>query len=350
MLIAELYNYQQCSIIAYIVIRFNEVMTLMVKLTINGKQELLKPDKYIGSCEIWPNSSNYSFNHEEHQNTDEGQLMQLDSAVIANLNKLKSLVGLEQVKQNIYEICAYISIQKKRRQLNLPAESQTLHMIFMGAPGTGKTTIARILGEIFKNLTYLPSGHLVEVERADLVGEYIGQTAQKTKKQIEKAQGGILFVDEAYALARGGSTDFGKEAIDTLVKSMEDYKDNLVVILAGYQEEMKVFLKSNPGLSSRFPIQISFPDYTEQQLIKIADKMLEDRKYFLETPAKKILAKMIRTELNSHEMNFSNARFVRNLIEKSIRRQAMRLVKKQFLNKSDLMCLKADDLINPDST
>lgn len=325
------------------------MVLFMVKININGKTE--DSDQYILSHESMAKDNSKVFNNENSGINSNGEsFFHLSDNVLRSLNKMERLVGLEKVKRNIYEICAYIAIQNKRQQLNLSVESQTLHMLFMGSPGTGKTTVARILGEIFKELDYLPSGHLVEVERADLVGEYIGQTAQKTKKQIDNALGGILFIDEAYALARGGSTDFGKEAIDTLVKSMEDYKDRLVVILAGYKDEMKLFLKSNPGLSSRFPIHIEFPNYTGEQLLAIAEKMLEERQYYMDKVARKYLFEIINSELSQREINFSNARFIRNLIEKSIRRQAIRLINKEKIKKNDLIYLKAEDIDHPGSS
>ena len=152
-------------------------------------------------------------------------------------------------------------------------------MVFSGNPGTGKTTVARIMSRLLKEMGILSKGHLVEVERADLVGEYIGHTAQKTREHVKRALGGILFIDEAYSLARGGEKDFGKEAIDTLVKSMEDHREEFVLILAGYSLEMERFLRSNPGLPSRFPIHLTFPDFTIEELMEIADRMLKKRQY-----------------------------------------------------------------------
>jgi len=170
--------------------------------------------------------------------------------------------------------------------MGLLSEPLVLHMIFKGNPGTGKTTVARILGKAFVSIGLLTKGHLIEVERADLVGEYIGQTAQKTRKMIDEALGGILFIDEAYSLARGGERDFGKEAIDTLVKAMEDNKDDMILILAGYKDEMEYFLRTNPGLKSRFPIHLEFADYKIGELMQIAAKMVEERQYILTSGAR----------------------------------------------------------------
>ena len=207
------------------------------------------------------------------------------------LADLDAFIGLESVKELVREVQAFVEIQQRRSKARLATEPMALHMIFKGNPGTGKTTVARIFGRMFEAMGVLPKGHLVECERADLVGEYIGHTAQKTREQIRQALGGILFIDEAYSLARGGEKDFGKEAIDTLVKAMEDKKDQLVLILAGYRREMELFLQTNPGLRSRFPIQIDFPDYKTAELIQIADLMLKQREYRLTEGARPPLAR-----------------------------------------------------------
>lgn len=259
------------------------------------------------------------------------------------LLELNSLVGLRSVKRLIEEIYSYVEIQKKRQKEKLASEPLGLHMIFKGNPGTGKTTVARISGRLFKEVGVLPKGHLVEVERADLVGEFIGHTAQKTRDQVKRALGGILFIDEAYSLARGGEKDFGKEAIDALVKGMEDHRDNLILILAGYHDEMDWFIEANPGLRSRFPIHISFPDYSNDELLAIADLMLQQRQYFLSRGAREEFRFVIEKEHKRHEHS-GNARLVRNLIERAIRRQAVRLLQKNCeLSRDDLMVIKRED-------
>lgn len=242
--------------------------------------------------------------------------------------ELDELIGLREVKELVREIYAYAQIQRKRQAAGLTADTQALHMVFRGNPGTGKTTVARLLGEIFRSIGVLPRGHLVEVERADLVGEYVGHTAQKTREQVRRAVGGILFVDEAYSLARGGDKDFGKEAIDTLVKAMEDYRGQLVLILAGYRMEMDMFLASNPGLRSRFPVQIDFPDYTVEELLAIARQMLRRSQYELTADAQGRLLRYLRDLAQTSALPHGNARLVRNLVERAIRRQAVRLVRK----------------------
>lgn len=264
--------------------------------------------------------------------------------VQAILQELDALIGLEAVKKLIWELQAFIEIQKKRAKENLITEMPVLHMLFKGNPGTGKTTVARIVGNLFKEMGLLKRGHVIEVERADLVGEYIGHTALKTREQIKYALGGILFIDEAYSLARGGERDFGKEAIDTMVKAIEDYKDNLILILAGYRDEMNWFLESNPGLHSRFPLQIDFPDFTIKELIAIAEQMLQKRDYQFTEEAKKELENILIHKISVAQEQNGNARLVRNLIEKAMRRQAVRLVNQLHLTRNDLLLITWNDL------
>ena len=189
----------------------------------------------------------------------------------------------------------------------------------------------------------LQKGHVIECERADLVGEYIGHTAQKTRDQVKKALGGVLFIDEAYSLARGGEKDFGKEAIDALVKAMEDNKNNLILILAGYRNEMDWFMQTNPGLRSRFPIHIDFPDYTIEELLSIAESMLKTRQYELTSDARDALRFMLQGILNTHPYA-GNARLVRNMIELTIRKQAVRLYQRPNSTRDELMQILACDL------
>ncbi len=275
-----------------------------------------------------------------------GQVAQVERELRVRqaLADLDELIGLEKVKHMVRELRAFISIQQQRRIHDLAAEPLVLHMVFRGNPGTGKTTVARILGKVFREMGVLKEGHLVEVERADLVGEYIGHTAQKTREQLKKAEGGILFIDEAYALARGGQKDFGKEAIDTLVKAMEDMKDRLVLILAGYQMEMIRFLEANPGLRSRFPIHIEFPDFTLDELMEIADAMMSRRQYVFGPGARQRLRGILETKLLEGSCNAGNARLVRNIIEAAQRRHALRLVDRENLGRDELMTIVGDDL------
>ena len=260
--------------------------------------------------------------------------------------ELGALVGMEEMKKMIKEIYAWIYINKKREEIGLKAGKQALHMMFKGNPGTGKTTVARLIGKLFQKMNVLAKGHLIEAERADLVGEYIGHTAQKTRDLIKKANGGILFIDEAYSLGRGGEKDFGKEAIDTLVKHMEDKQHEFILILAGYSREMDYFLTLNPGLHSRFPLVIDFPDYSINQLMEIGDMMLKEREYNLSHEAEKKLREhllWVKTVLNPS--SFSNGRYIRNILEKSIRAQAMRLLMRNSFDRHELMTIRSNDLI-----
>jgi stage V sporulation protein K len=267
-----------------------------------------------------------------------------DAGVNDAISELDSLVGLTAVKALIRELVAYVRIQRIREMRQLASESLVLHMVFSGNPGTGKTTCARLMGKIFHEMGVLEKGHLVERERADLVGEYIGHTAQKTRDQIKKALGGILFIDEAYSLASGGEKDFGKESISTLIKAMEDNRDRFIVILAGYREEMAKFVQSNPGIRSRFPIHIEFPDYTTEELMLIADLMLKKRDYRLDLAARAKLEAMLSRNLGPASEHSGNARLVRNLIERAIRLQALRLVDRKQLTREELMLIRREDI------
>lgn len=262
--------------------------------------------------------------------------------------EFSDFIGMNKLKETIKEIYANIQINQKREQVGLKCQKQVLHMLFKGNPGTGKTTVARKLAQSFYEMNVLSKGHFIEAERADLVGEYIGHTAQKTRDLIQKAMGGVLFVDEAYSLARGGDKDFGKEAIDTLVKHMEDSQSEFILILAGYPREMENFLSLNPGLKSRFPIVLDFEDYSVDQLMDIAKQMADEREYRLTTEAEWKLRDFLLKQKHRDSMNFSNARFVRNTIEGSIRKHAVRLIKQSNITTDDLMSITKHDLIFPE--
>ncbi|WP_226003171.1 AAA family ATPase [Paenibacillus sp. BJ-4] len=261
--------------------------------------------------------------------------------------ELDHLVGLDNIKDLVFEVYAFLQITHMRTDAGLLSNAHVYHMIFKGNPGTGKTTVARIIAKMLQKMGVLSKGHLIEVERADLVGEYIGHTAQKTRDLVKKSLGGVLFIDEAYSLARGGEKDFGKEAIDTLVKAMEDQKNQFILILAGYSGEMDFFLRTNPGLPSRFPIQLDFPDYTVDQLIQISEMMAKERDYILMPQSILKMKEHLLNERNESLHAFSNARYVRNVIEKAIRHQAVRLLNQYRSGqpgKQELMTLRPEDL------
>ena len=260
------------------------------------------------------------------------------------LHDLDQLIGLTDIKRMVREIRAWVEIQALRENAGLATDPHMLHMVFSGAPGTGKTTVARILGRLFHALGVLAKGHLVEVERADLVGEYIGHTAQKTRDVIKRALGGVMFLDEAYALARGGEKDFGKEAIDTLVAAMENHRGEFLLILAGYPDEMGWLMASNPGLMSRFPIRLEFPNYGGHDLWLIAHQMVRQRDYLLSPEADANLLRILTDNEGYWHKNAGNARMVRNLLEYAIRRQAVRLLARHTpLTRHDLMLLTWQD-------
>lgn len=242
--------------------------------------------------------------------------------VEAALSDLNKLIGMSSVKVKVKEISNWIMFSKMRQESGLKTEPLSYHMVFSGNPGTGKTTVARIIAQIYKSLGVLKKGHLVEVGRSDLVAEYVGQTAVKTMKKIKEAQNGVLFVDEAYALTRSGSNDFGIEAIDTLVKAMEDKRDKFVVILAGYPTEMKQFINSNPGLYSRFKYHIDFPDYSSNELLEILNMMMSEKQYRMDEQAYQIAERLIKRVIIKKPNEHGNGRLVRNLLEDAVLKKA----------------------------
>jgi stage V sporulation protein K len=260
--------------------------------------------------------------------------------------ELNQMVGLDNVKEMVHEIYALLQVSRFRAEVGLLSNVHVYHMIFKGNPGTGKTTVARLMGRMFQAMGVLSKGHFIEAERADLVGEYIGHTAQKTRDLMKKAMGGVLFIDEAYSLARGGDKDFGKEAIDCLVKGMEDRKNDFILILAGYSEEMEQFLSTNPGLPSRFPIVIDFEDYSIDQLIQISEMMVKEREYCLLPQTVHKLKQHLAEEKTEQWKSFSNARYVRNLLEKCMRHQAVRLLNQypSAPSRQELLSLRPEDL------
>jgi probable Rubsico expression protein CbbX len=256
----------------------------------------------------------------------------------------RQLVGLAPVKQRIRDISALLLVDSVRRQAGLNTDAPSLHMNFTGNPGTGKTTVALRMAEILHRLGYIRKGHLVAVTRDDLVGQYIGHTAPKTREVLKRAMGGVLFIDEAYYLYRPeNERDYGQEAIEILLQEMENHRDDLVVILAGYKDRMERFFRSNPGLSSRIAHHIDFPDYSADELLAIAQLMLQKMQYAMSAETLQTLREYIR--LRQMQPHFANARSIRNALDRARLRQASRLfAKKASLTKADLMMIEEEDL------
>ena len=259
-------------------------------------------------------------------------------------NQLKALIGLSSVKEEIKALASFVKVQKMREKRGMKTTPVSYHCVFTGSPGTGKTTVARIVSEIYKELGILKKGHLVETDRSGLVAEYVGQTAVKTNKIIDSALDGVLFIDEAYSLVDGGNSDYGKEAISTLLKRMEDDRDRLVIILAGYTEDMKRFIDSNPGLQSRFNRYIEFPDYSVDELYQIFNHIANKYEYHLSKEASEILYSTLQNAVANKDKSFGNGRYVRNLFERTIEQQAKRLSNITTVNKSSLAIIEAEDI------
>jgi probable Rubsico expression protein CbbX len=269
-----------------------------------------------------------------------------ESQVMEILQRLdQELVGLKSVKTRIREIAALLLVDRLRRSLELMARPPSLHMSFTGGPGTGKTTVAMRMATILHRLNYVRKGHLVAVTRDDLVGQYIGHTAPKTKEVLKRAMGGVLFIDEAYYLYRQeNERDYGQEAIEILLQVMENQREDLVVILAGYKDRMETFFQSNPGISSRIAHHLDFPDYSLDELLAIAQLMLAEQMYRFSPEALKAFEAYLKRRM--HMPRFSNARSVRNAIDRARLRQANRLVARGGrLSKLDLMTIEAEDIL-----
>ncbi len=249
------------------------------------------------------------------------------SSIEEQLKELDSLIGLNHLKDEVRQYINFLKVQKLREKQGLQPVPITLHSVFCGSPGTGKTTVARLMGNIYQQLGILKKGHLIETDRSGMVAGYVGQTAQRVDELVESALDGVLFIDEAYTLKPVGyGNDFGQEAIDTLLKRMEDYRDRLVVIVAGYGNEMNRFINSNPGLKSRFSRYFHFEDYTAEELLLIFQIFCDQHSYILTDAAKEVLLTQFKQLYDHRNKNFGNGRLVRNLFEKNIEKQANRLV------------------------
>ena len=257
---------------------------------------------------------------------------------------LEGLVGLDEVKKDVKNLVNLMKVRKLREENQLPVPPMSLHMVFMGNPGTGKTTVARLISSLYASIGVLSKGQLVEVDRSGLVAGYVGQTALKTKEAINSALGGVLFIDEAYALSSGGENDFGREAIETILKAMEDHRDDLIVIVAGYDEPMEEFLNSNPGLKSRFNKYFNFPDYTGEQLLAIFKSQCSKNSYTLTEEAEAKAIELFNNLYENRDDNFGNGREVRNRFEDMIVRQSNRVAAMEAPTKEDLMAVMPEDL------
>lgn len=276
-------------------------------------------------------------------NSPSDQAQQQDANGHDYMAELNGLIGLDSVKTEVESLRNLIKIQAMRAKNGLPNTNMSYHMVFTGNPGTGKTTVARIVAGIYKEIGILKKGHLVETDRAGLVAEYVGQTAPKTNAKIDEALDGVLFIDEAYTLV-GEGNDYGSEAIATLLKRMEDDRDRLVVILAGYTNEIKEFIDSNPGLQSRFNRYIEFEDYKAEELIEIFRSNLKKAKYKIKRDAFEWMQQYINYKVVTKDENFGNARFIRNTFEKVVQNQADRLARQSNISNEELTIITIDDV------
>ncbi len=281
-----------------------------------------------------------SYDYPEERESEEKE----DSSSDENpYQELEHLIGLNDIKTDVIKLVDFVKVQQARKEMGMKTIPVSLHLVFTGNPGTGKTTVARILAKIYKEIGILSTGQLIEVDRAGLVAGYVGQTALKTQEKINAAIGGILFIDEAYTLIKEGN-DFGQEAVDTLLKAMEDHRDNFVVIVAGYPQQMESFINSNPGLKSRFNKYFSFPDYTAEEMISIFDAMCHEYNYKVNQEAEQKIRHYLQDICASKDKNFANAREVRNMFEIIIGNQATRLMNMSNPTEEDMITIAESDI------
>ncbi len=265
------------------------------------------------------------------------------------MSELDGMIGLSSIKKSVREIASRAHLFEKREAVGLTAGQPALHLVFMGNPGTGKTVVARIIGRILKDAGYLKKGHVVEVSAPDLIGQFVGETPQKVQSCVTRALDGVLFIDEAYGITGFGTSSgnsFGSEAVTTLLKMMEDNRDRLVVIAAGYPNEMHNFLETNPGFRSRFTDIINFPDYTADELVEICVKLAHEQQYEFDKEGLEVLREIMTLSKSLFAKNFANGRFVRNIFEASIKSLATRVEEKNLTSRHDLSLITAADIIN----
>ncbi len=300
----------------------------------------------------WHGSKNRNRITKEYKLILEGGISSISAAksdvseISNTIYELNSLIGLENIKEEVRALTALANVRKKKIDLGIPVTPNSLHMVFVGNPGTGKTTVARLIGYIYKSIGLLSNGHIVETSRKDLIDQYVGHTARLVEKKFKEAEGGILFIDEAYSITNhSGTNDFGPEAIQTLLKLMEDDRQNTVVIVAGYPNEMKKFINSNPGLQSRFSTYINFEDYTTEELVSIFKLFVQKDEHNLTDAAIAKLTFILEEKFGSNG-NEGNARYIRNLYEKVQKKQAERLSKLNLTSKYELSTITDEDIPN----
>jgi len=301
---------------------------------------MLNAEKYIKAHSTWSSADTPSQKEKPQEKPAETPKMSLEDA----LAKLNNLVGLTAVKHDVNGLINLLKIRRMRESRGLRNDEMSLHLVFSGNPGTGKTTVARLLAELYRELGVLSKGHLVEVDRSGLVGGYVGQTAIKVKEVVDKALGGVLFIDEAYSLSSRGDTDYGIEAIDTLLKAMEDNRGDFIVIVAGYPDKMVDFLKSNPGLQSRFNKFINFEDYTPEELFAIFKTLCDKSGIAMQDEAAEYIAQFFENRYITRGDTYANGRDVRNFFEKAMSNQANRLATQDEISDEELSLLKIEDV------